>query len=62
MPVQLNAAVEGFPDEAAVSSLCDHLELATPLVFVKHGKGNLDKSLRAFNAAAKLAPWIVLRD
>jgi hypothetical protein len=58
----LSVAVEGLPDEAVVSSLCDDLEIPLGIVIVKYGKGNLDKSLVGYNAAAKWSYWLVLRD
>jgi hypothetical protein len=58
----LNVAVEGFPDEAVATRLTEKLGVPSVEIYVKHGKGNLDKSLGAYNAAARFSTWLVLRD
>ncbi len=58
----LSVVVEGNDDEAVAKRLCTltgHDVLAT---YVMRGKGNLDKRLAAYNAAARFAWWFVLRD
>jgi hypothetical protein len=62
MPKVFNAAVEGYPDEAALYKLCEACHISLDFVAVKRGKGNLDKQLAAYNNAATAFPWIVLRD
>jgi len=58
----ITAAVEGYPDEAVVQRLCEITNLQIETIHIKRGKGNLDKKLKGYNNAAKLSPWLVLRD
>lgn len=62
MPPFITAAVEGYPDEAVVQRLCEITNLQIATIHIKRGKGNLDKKLNGYNNAAKLSPWLVLRD
>jgi hypothetical protein len=54
--------VEGITDEAVANRLLDIAGLNASTLIVTRGKGNLDKQLSGYNAAAKNIPWLVLRD
>lgn len=54
--------VEGPTDTALVHRLLDHLGLPVGPVYVAGGKSKLDQKLKAYNNAARSAPWFVLRD
>ena len=58
----LRAAVEGIGDEAVVRALVESVGLQVGNVYVKRGKGDLDKKLAAFQQASQYAPWLVVRD
>lgn len=58
----ITAAVEGDPDEAVARRLAAEANLEVVAVHGKKGKGYLDQKIRAFNAAAQRAPWLVMRD
>lgn len=58
----LRAVVEGPGDEAVVCSLASETGFNVGDVIVKGGKRNLDPRLHAYAAAARHAPWLVLRD
>ena len=62
MPTVITLAVEGMVDAAVAGRVCDHLGLIPGPVYGNRGKNNLDKRLAGFNNAARLAPWLVLRD
>lgn len=62
MKLQINVAVEGYPDEAVARKVCQHVGLNTEHVYKQRGKGNLDKKIKGYNNAAKFGPWLVLRD
>ncbi|RJO73866.1 MAG: hypothetical protein C4523_01635 [Myxococcales bacterium] len=58
----LTLAVEGDLDEDVLRVILQHLKIGVVTVYGKRGKGDLDKRLQNFNAAARYAPWLVLRD
>ena len=58
----LRAVVEGPGDEAIVRRLADETGFTLSAVYVKRGKNALDSKLRAYSAAARFSPWLVLRD
>lgn len=62
--ITASVAVEGASDVAAVEKILASRSIAldSKNVFVKRGKGNLDKKLAGFNNAAARSPWFVLRD
>lgn len=55
-------AVEGYADEVVARSLCHHLQIEVTVVHNCRGTGVLDRRLPGFNAAARHADWLVLRD
>jgi hypothetical protein len=55
-------AVEGWSDESVVARLAKDHGLDVTAVYGKRGKHHLDRSLSGFNAAAKFANWLVVRD
>lgn len=62
MPIAI--AVEGPTDRSAAERILASRKLAVDPrnVYQKAGKGNLDKKIRGYNAAARHRPWLVLRD
>jgi hypothetical protein len=58
----ITVACEGPTDSAVLVRLLHWLGLAVGPVHIKKGKGQIDKRLRSYNEAAKLAPWLVVRD
>jgi hypothetical protein len=58
----VSVAVEGSVDEAVVRRLCGDCRLSIADVYVTNGKARLDERLKAYNHAARHAPWLVLRD
>ena len=59
----VNIAVEGPSDLGVARAVIRAAGLSpTEHPYVMNGKGNLDKRLPAFCNAAKLGPWLVLRD
>lgn len=58
----VTVACEGDGDLVVVRRLLDCAGLQAGAQHVQIGKSNLDKNLRGFNEAAKLSPWLVLRD
>lgn len=56
------AVVEGDSDRPIVRRILGHVGLSLGDVYVQGGKDRLDKRIQAFNAAAKISPWLVLRD
>jgi hypothetical protein len=58
----VSVAVEGYADEAVARSLCKHSQVEVTVVHNCRGKGALDRRLPGFNAAARYANWLVLRD
>lgn len=63
MPREIvSVAVEGPTDTEVVSRLFAWLGIGLGTVYGEHGKAYLDGKLGAWNAAAKFAPWLVVRD
>jgi len=60
--VPITVACEGATDAAVLRYLLQWLGLAVGAVYIQSGKAQLDKKLRSYNQAAKLAPWLVVRD
>jgi hypothetical protein len=56
------AAVEGLVDEAIIQRLVVCAGGAVGVVYGKKGKQHLRDNIRAYNQAARFAPWIVLTD
>lgn len=62
--MEIAAAVEGETDLAALRRILrDHgIEIPEKYAQVKRGKHQLDLKIHAYNDAARIRPWIVLRD
>lgn len=58
----LSVVVEGSDDEAVAKRLCVLAGHDIRATYIMRGKGNLDKRLAAYNAAARFAWWFILRD
>jgi hypothetical protein len=58
----VTVAVEGPADEAVARRVLGHMGHAADAVHICAGKGNLDRRLAGFNAAARHWYWLVLRD
>jgi hypothetical protein len=58
----LNIAVEGTPDLAAAMKIAQLAGFACCRFHGGHGKGRLDRRISAYNHAARIGPWLVLRD
>lgn len=59
----ITIACEGPTDAAVLRRLLAWVGLeAVPQAYIQQGKGRLDKKLRAYNEAARYAPWLVVRD
>lgn len=58
----VSVVVEGSDDEAVAKRLCALVGHDIRATYVMRGKGNLDKRLAGYNAAARYACWFVLRD
>ena len=54
--------LEGDVDVPMVEKLLHHVGLEIGTVYGLQGKGQVDRRLRNYNAAARHAPWFVLRD
>lgn len=55
-------ATEGDVDAQVCQRVLELVGLGTGPAYVRFGKGNIDKKLRAYNNAARFGPWLVLRD
>ncbi len=55
-------AAEGDVDAQVCQRVLELSGLGAGTAYVRFGKGNLDKKIRAYNNAARFAPWLVLRD
>ena len=55
-------ATEGLIDTAVVRRICQEIGLEIAAVYGESGKDRLDGALAGYNAAAKHATWLVLRD
>lgn len=60
--ITITCAVEGMVDEAVIRRLIEHINAIPGTFYGKKGKHNLLKNLKAYNAAARYAPWLVLID
>lgn len=60
--MRVKVAVEGDTDEAVARRILETRGHAVAGVFGRKGKGDLDKRLASYNAAARFEPWLVLRD
>jgi len=58
----INLVVEGVTDAAVARRLLDEASLVAAAEYVKNGKSPMDKSLAAYNSAARFSCWLVLRD
>lgn len=58
----LTAAVEGVADEAVARRLVHWAGMEVAAVYGGAGKHQLDRRLPAYARAARLQPWLVLRD
>ncbi|GAB4255951.1 MAG: ATP-binding protein [Thermoleophilia bacterium] len=58
----VSGAVEGVVDEAVLRRIVEQLGAQLGVVYGKRGKAGLDASLSGYNRAARLSPWVVLRD
>jgi hypothetical protein len=62
MSTVVNVVCEGDGDVPIARRLLEHVGLTMGAYYPADGKGNLDKRLKSYNAAARNAPWLVLRD
>src|SRR4051812_23297441 len=62
MATVVTVACEGDGDVPVARKVIEHVGLAMGNSYPCAGKGNLDKSLKAYDNAAKHSPWLVLRD
>jgi hypothetical protein len=60
--VIITLAAEGVVDIAAASRLCDFAGHSVGRTFPRRGKDDLDPQLSGYNNAARLSPWLILRD
>ena len=60
--VTISGAVEGLIDEAVLRRLIRWVGAMPGPIHGKHGKGFIRKQMRAYNHAARSAPWLVLID
>ncbi len=58
----ITLAVEGPTDEAVARRLLDEADIETGPVYLRNGKHSLDPRLDAYNRAARVSRWLVLRD
>jgi hypothetical protein len=61
-PEIVSVAVEGPTDTEIVARVFGWLGIQLGTVYGERGKSYLDGKLGAWNAAAKFAPWLVVRD
>ena len=62
MLIPISLATEGLDDEAAAKKICSVLRIPIHASYPAGGKTKLDPKIPAYNRAASLAPWLVLRD
>ncbi|HUP61462.1 MAG TPA: hypothetical protein VNA69_13680 [Thermoanaerobaculia bacterium] len=55
-------ATEGPTDAEVARRICQQTGHTAGRVFIRRGKGDLDRRLLGYNQAARLAPWLILRD
>jgi hypothetical protein len=58
----LRAAVEGIVDELVLRKMAQEAGADLDSVYGRTGKGDLDKNLAAYKAAATHWPWVIMRD
>lgn len=58
----VSVVVEGSTDSPVAERLLKHAGLTLGRVYGLHGKSQNDLRLPGYNTAARLAPWLVLRD
>jgi len=58
----ITIAVEGITDAVVLKRTVNEAGLTVVTEYIMRGKGKLDAKLKAYNAAAKFAHWLVLRD
>lgn len=58
----ITLAAEGVVDIEAAARLCEHAGHSVHKKFPHRGKGSLNPRLPGYNNAARLSPWLVLRD
>lgn len=61
-PFPITVACEGTTDAAVLRRLLQWTGSEIGAVHIKNGKGQLDRKLLSYNAAARLSPWLVVRD
>lgn len=62
IPVQISGAVEGSLDEAVLTRLITLVGAVPGPIYGKEGKAYIKQKVRAYNEAARRAPWVVLVD
>jgi hypothetical protein len=62
VPLPITLVVEGTTDAAVARRLLAEAGLNAAHEYVMDGKAALDRSLAAFNSAARFSHWLVLRD
>lgn len=55
-------ATEGLDDEAVARKICSVLSISVATSYPAGGKSKLDPKIKAYNKAAAISPWLVLRD
>lgn len=58
----ISLATEGLDDEAVAKKICSVLRIPILASYPAGGKTRLDPKIPSYNRAAKIAPWLVLRD
>jgi len=61
-PVVINAAVEGFTDEAVAVRVISFVGGTAGTVYGKNGKSQIRSKIAGYNNAARHWPWLVLVD
>ena len=62
IPPRVSVAVEGQVDVAVINRLCAASGVEISPIYNTHGVANLDRRLNGYNNAARLQPWLILRD
>jgi hypothetical protein len=60
--VPVTLAVEGVTDAVVLKRVLQDMGLQPGPEYISGGKASLDQRLAGYNAAARFAPWLVLRD
>ena len=58
----ITIAIEGLHDQHVIGTLLQSLEIPLGNVYGMQGKDDLDKQIARYNEAAKISPWMVVRD